>query len=109
MTVLAFVIFLAAVAVMVVVHVKTQKRLAQTMLDHQQALEDQRVAQYKQAKAFQKELAISDRGARKLADQARKAIADTDLVREDTRALQQTLNAALSDPRVQRLLNKAGE
>ena len=109
MTVLAFVLFLAALVVMVVVHVKTQKRLARTMLDHQEALEEQRVSQYKQAKAFQKELAISDRGTRKLADQARKAIADTEHVRADTLALQQSLNAALSDPRVQRLLNKVGE
>ena len=105
----AFLVILLACAVMVYLHVRLQRKLAQTVLDQQQGLEDQRVAQYKHAKALQREIARSDRATRKLADEARKAVQDTQRVREDTQALQQSINAALSDPRVQRLLNKVGE
>lgn len=107
MTVLAFLLIVGACAAMVAIHRKTQERLADAVLKQQEALEAQRVAQYKQSKAFQQELARSDRATRKLADESRKALQDSQFLREDTQALKDSLHAVLRDPRVQRLLDDA--
>lgn len=64
MTILAFALILVAVAVMVAVHFRTQKKLAQAVLDRQVMLD-------KQAKVFVRQLARSHSAATKLIDQSR--------------------------------------
>lgn len=64
MTVLAFALIVAAIVAMVIVHFKTQKALAQRVLDRQVALD-------KQAKVFVRDLARSHNAAKKLIDQSR--------------------------------------
>lgn len=108
-------LLLVAVAclVMVAVHIRLTRNLDADHRAREQRLEDdvlaRKVALDKQAKVFVKRLAQSNSAANKMIDECRKSQDEARHLREDTKALQQKINAALSDPRVKRLLNKAGE
>lgn len=101
MTVAAFAVVLAAVAVMVIVHFRTQRQLAARVERREAALD-------KQAKVFVRKLEATRRAAAKMVDECRKAQEQAEHVREDTRALQQSIGTVLADRRVQRLLDHEG-
>lgn len=96
MTVLAFVLFVIAVVVMVVVHRQTQRRLAEQLLERERELNEYIAelgkTQNKQAKVFVRELARTKRQADRMIDEAH--------------SLHQTVHGVINDPRVQRLLNE---
>lgn len=96
MTLLAFALFVVAVAVMVYVHYRTQNRLADRVVERERELNDlmERRAQTmdKQAKVFVRKLERTRRLADRTLDQSRD--------------INQRVETALGDPRVQRLLNE---
>lgn len=98
MTVLAFAVIVVACAVMVWLHRRLQKQLAQRLVDQSEALEGQRDAQHKQAKAFQRDLARTERAAAKTIDSSRATV-------DEARQINQQMHAFFRDPRVQRFLD----
>ena len=94
MTVLAFALFVAAVVVMVAVHVALERRSLRRDEARQHAL-------YKQHKALTQRIAAAERATAKLIDQSR-------TVHDDAKHLVSVADGLLRDPRVHRAL-KEGE
>lgn len=96
------VMFAVVLGVILFVHVGAQRALKRTRETRETDLDARLVA--RQVAADKRTKSI-DREAQRVLQQAKRALKDAEHVREDTRALQQQVNAALSDRRVQRLLD----
>lgn len=96
MTVFAFAVLALGVAVMVLVHARTQKRLAGVVLEQHKKLDGQADAQYKQAKQFTKELARTQLATARVSDECARLLADT-------RQLHQVVDQFMADPRVKQI------
>ena len=105
MILLTIVCIVAVLTVAYLAHRKVEKAI----LEMRAETSAREAALNKQAKAFVKRLAQSNGAANKMIDECRKSQDEARYLREDTQALQQKINAVLSDPRVKRLLNKVGE
>lgn len=90
MTVLAFLVIVAACAVMVTIHVRTQRRLEEAVKARQAALD-------KQAKVFVRKLEQSRRVGEKALDSSRDAIADA-------KQLNAVVNEFMRHPHIKRYL-----
>lgn len=88
MTVPAFILFAAAVAVMVGVHFYTQRRLEARIAARREEMDrldnERQLALFKQQKASERTVHASDRAVRKLADQARHLHEDARLLHQRT-------------------------
>jgi hypothetical protein len=97
-----------ALAIMCGAHVRLARKYDSLLNGITARTEARDVALQKQSKVNERRVAQTTRAAAKTLDAAKAALDAADHVREDTRALQGTFNTMLSDPRLQRFLNREG-
>jgi hypothetical protein len=97
-----------ALAIMAGAHVRLARKYDSLLKGITERTEARDVALQKQAKAHARRAAQVDRAAAKTIDAARSALSKTTELREDTASIQRHVNTMLSEPRLQRFLNREG-
>lgn len=103
MTVLAFVLFVAAVVVMVAVHVKLEQRADERRRKIDEDDQARQHALYKQHKTLTQRVAAAERATAKMVDETRQTSSH---LKENAEQLHRKADALLGDPRVKALLER---
>lgn len=101
-------LFGAALALMAGAHVRLARKYDSLLRGIAERTEARDLALQKQAKQNERRVAQTQRVAAEVIDKANSALDKATEIREDTRSVQGNVNTILSDPRLQRFLDREG-